>query len=281
MNRMTPHLELRSMSLVCGHTLIEVLTAVSILAVMMVLMYEMVEGIFKATRNQNHGIESVAAGRRVLDVMTGDLQNGLFNESSTLIAPTNAASTNLFALLTNRRGSNSASTPRFLAVSYALNGSNQVIRSYASIGYGSVNSLSTPLTIPTAPSVPLAKGVLAVQVRAVTANTNYPLSGVTSSNWGVTGSYNGRVVPSGYNAIVANSTGFARRLTNCTQAIEVWIAVVNEQDYALLKSSGKLAPLVASLEGDPTRWRSLIDARAIPAHVKSAIHIQKKTIPLP
>ncbi len=265
----------------CGHTLTEVLTAVGILAVMLVLMYEMVEGIFKATRNQNHGIESVAAGRRVLDVMTGDLQNGLFTESSTLIAPTNAASTSLFALVTNRRGSNSASTPRFLAVSYALNGSNQVVRSYGSISYGTVSSLFTPLTILEAPTVPLAKGVLAVQARAVTANTNYPLSGVTSSNWGVTGSYNGRVVPSGYNAIVANSSGFARRLTNCTQAVEVWIAVVDEQDYVLLKSSGKLAPLVASLVGDPTRWRSLIDARAIPAQVKSAIHIQKKTIPLP
>ncbi|MCE9543199.1 MAG: prepilin-type N-terminal cleavage/methylation domain-containing protein [Verrucomicrobia bacterium] len=264
-----------------GHTLIEVLVAVGILAMMLVLMYEMVDGIFHATRNQSNGMECVATGRRALDVMTIDLQNGLFNGNSTLIAPTNASETNIFALVTNRRGSNSSSTPRFLAVSYSLNGSNQVVRSYGSIGFGVMSSLSSSLTMPASPSIPLAKGVLAVKALAVTDSTNYLLSGVASSNWAVTGSYNGHAVPSGYNAIVADSAGFSIGLTNCTHAIEVWIAVVDEQDYGLLKSSGKLAPLVASLGSDPTAWRAQVDAWTIPADVKSGIHIQKKTIPLP
>lgn len=269
----------RSRSLSKGHTLIEVLAAVGILAMMLVLMYEMVEGIFHATRNQSHGMECVATGRRALDVMTIDLQNGLFNGNTTLIAPSSPGS-NLFALVTNRRGSNSSSTPRFLAVSYSLNGSNQVVRSYGSIGFGALSSLSSSLTIPAAPSVPLAKGVLAVKALAVTDSTSYPLSGMASSNWAVTDSYNGHAVPSGYNAIVADSAGFSRGLTNCTHAIEVWIAVVDEQGYGLLKSSGKLASLVP-LGSDPTAWRVQVDAWTIPADVKSGIHIQKKTIPLP
>lgn len=257
------------------------LAAVAILAMMLVLMYQMVEGIFHATRKQSRGMECVATGRLALDVMTSDLENGLFNENSTLIAPTNASATNLFALLCNRRSSNATSIPRFLAVNYSLNGSNQLVRSYGSVGFGLVSTLSSALTIPTAPSVPLAKGVLAVKALAITDSTNYPLSGMASSNWAVTGSYNGHSVPSGYNAIVVDSAGFSSRWTNCTHAIEVWIAVVDDDDYGILKGSGKLAPLVASLGSDPTGWRAQVDAWSIPADVKSGIHIQKKTIPLP
>jgi type II secretory pathway component PulJ len=263
-----------------AYTLVEMLTAVSVLALMLVMMFQVIDGIFRASRRQNREMESVATGRRALDVMTIDLQNALFTGNATLLAPSSPES-NLFAMLSTRRGENSAGTPRFLAVSYSLDDSNQIIRSYGPVDYQATNLFIATLQAPVNTSLPLAKGVLALQARAVTDSTNYPLSGPSSSNWASAGSYNGYTIPSGYNAILAHSEGLARGLTNCTLAIEVWIAVVDDQNYALLKSSGKLASLCASLGEDPSLWRVQVDALTIPSDIKSGVRIQKKTIPLP
>jgi len=40
-----------------------------------VMMFQVIDGIFRASRRQNREMESVATGRRALDVMTIDLQN--------------------------------------------------------------------------------------------------------------------------------------------------------------------------------------------------------------
>jgi len=196
------------------------------------------------------------------------------------MAPTSPES-NLFAMLSTRRGENSAGTPRFLAVSYSLDDSNQIIRSYGPVDYQATNLFIATLQAPVNTSLPLAKGVLALQARAVTDSTNYPLSGPSSSNWASAGSYNGYTIPSGYNAILAHSEGLARSLTNCTLAIEVWIAVVDYQNYTLLKSTGKLTPLCTALGTDPSSWRAQVNAQSIPPDIKSGVRIQKKTIPLP
>ena len=247
---------------------------------MLVLMFEVIDGTFRATRKQNRSMESVATGRQALDVMETDLENAVFNGNATLLAPSSPGS-NIFAMLVNRRGANSTEAPRFLAVSYSLNSSNQIIRSYGGVDYGSTNLMADTLSAPVNESLPLAKGVLAVQARAVTDSTNYPLSGTASPNWATTESYNGSAVPTGYNAILAHSLGLARGLTNCTQAIEIWVAVVNIQDYTLLRNSGKLSPLIASFGTDPSAWRAQVDAQQIPADIKSGVRIQKKTVSLP
>ena len=283
MRTFTPSLSLlsgRKRSALRAYTLLETLTAVSILALMLVLMFQVTDGIFHASRRQNREMEAVATGRRALDVMTVDLQNALFTGNATLLAPSSPGS-NLFAVLATRIGANSSETPRFLAVSYSLNGSNQIIRSYGPVDYGATNLFIATLQAPVNECLPLASGVLALQARAVTESTNYALSGPASSNWATTGSYNSYTIPSGQNAILAHSAGLARGLTNCTQAIEIWIAVVDGQNYALLKSAGKLAPLSAALGSDPSTWRAQVDAQSIPPDIKSGIRIQKKTIPLP
>ena len=270
----------RKLSSLRAYTLLETLTAVSILALMLVMMFQVTDGIFRASRRQNRDMESVATGRRALDVMTIDLQNAIFTGNATLLAPSSPGS-NLFAVLATRVGANSSETPRYLAVSYSLNSSNQIIRSYGPVDYGATNLFIATLQAPVNESLPLASGVLALQARAVTESTNYPLSGPSSSNWASTDSYNGYTIPSGYNAILAHSAGLARGLTNCTLAIEVWIAVVDYQNYTLLKSTGKLTPLCTALGTDPSSWRAQVNAQSIPPDIKSGVRIQKKTIPLP
>ena len=131
--------------------------------------------------------------------------------------------------------------------------------------------------------LPLAKGVLGIQACALTGSGSYPLSSSVSPNWAVTGSYNGCPVPPGYNALLTDSSTFTKGLTNCTQAIEVWIAIVGDQDYDNLRKLGKIPLLVAALtnQTNPATWRAQVDILSIPTDLKSSIRIHKKIIPLP
>jgi type II secretory pathway pseudopilin PulG len=263
-----------------GHTLIEVLVAVSVLALLVVLIFQVIENIFTATRSQNHAIEAVGSGRRLLDVMTVDLQHAVVSREATLLAPvTNGAV--IVSFLTTRRGPVSTNSSRFLAVTYSLNASNQVVRSYGMVGFARTNLLAATLNVATNSSVPLAIGVLGLDLRAVTESTNYPVSSASSSNWAVTNSYNGLSVPAGFNALVPSSCGFAKGLTNTTRAIEVTAAVVDDQNRALLQSQNDLNAVKALLTADPSTWRASLDHASIPSQTKSGIRILKKTITLP
>lgn len=276
---MTAHHSSSGRSRLAAHTLIEVLTAVAVLALMLVLIFQVIQGIFDATHSQSQGIEAVSSGRRVLDVMTVDLENALINGDTTLLAPSGGGST-LFSLLANRRGASGQSS-RFLAVSYALDGSNQVVRSYGSVGFSSSNLMSAMISAPAPPPVPLARNVLAIEALAVTDTTNYPLSGTAVPNWAVTGSYNGHVVPAGFNALISKGAGFVQGLTNCTRSLDVWVAVTDEQTCSVLKSTGKLPSLLSGLGNDPTLWRSLLSSSLVPRDCRHAIRVMSKTIPLP
>jgi type II secretory pathway pseudopilin PulG len=263
-----------------GHTLVEVMVAVGVLALMVVLIFQVIEEVLTATRTQNQGIEAVSSARRLLDVMTIDLQNAVIGGDATVVAPS-LGGTNLFALISNRRGAASTNATRFLAVSYSLNDSNQVIRSYGSVGFARTNLLSAALNASTNASIPLASGVLGIQVRALTDSADYPLSGSVSPNWAVTGKYRGHPVPPGYNAIVTRASGFSAGLTNCTRAIEVTVAIADEATCGILKSSGNLGTVTSALSGDSSGWRGAVDVLDLPGCHKSAIRIIEKTIPLP
>jgi hypothetical protein len=245
-----------------------------------VLIFQVIEEVLTATRTQNQGIEAVSSARRLLDVMTIDLQNAVIGGDATLVAPSTGA-TNLFALVSNRRGAVSTNATRFLAVSYSLNDSNQVVRYYGSVGFARTNLLSAALTASTNTSIPQASGVLGIQVRAVTDSTNYPFSSPVSPNWAVTGRYRGNPIPPGYNAIVTRASGFAARMTNCTRAVEISVAVTDEATCGILKSSGGLGAVTSALLGDSSEWRGTVDGLLIPGRLKSAVRIIKKTIPLP
>lgn len=263
-----------------GHTLIEVLVAVTVLALLVVLIFQVIENIFTATRSQNHAIEAIGSGRRLLDVMTVDLQHAVLSGEATLLAPvTNGAV--VVSFLTTRRGPVSTNSSRFLAVTYSLNASNQVVRSYGTVGFARTNLLAATLNVATNYSVPLAIGVLGLDLRAVTELTNYPVSSAASSNWAVTNSYNGLSVPAGYNALVPSSCGFAKGLANTTRAIEVTAAVVDDQNRALLQSQNDLNAVKALLTADPSTWRASLDHASIASQTKSGIRILKKTITLP
>lgn len=260
-------------------TLVELLTAMAVLALILVMMLQVVNGLMQSTRTQNQQMDSGATARRALDVIATDLNNAVLGEGATILAPSNGTGSNLFALLTSRRGGNGAANHRFLAVSYSTNSGSQLIRSYGSTSFGETNMLTAATN--TAPSTePLARGILGVQARAIAEGTNsYALDSAATNNW-ATNNYNGITPPPGYKAIITRAPSFSAGLTNRTRAIEIWIAAVDDQNYKLLDGANMVATVRGLLGADPAAWRSTIDAAAIPSQAKSGIRILNKTIPV-
>jgi type II secretory pathway component PulJ len=162
---------------VAAFTLVELLTATAIMALVLVLLLQILNGILDSTRVQNQQMEAVGSARRVMDVIASDLRNAVISENSSILIPT-AGSSNSFALLAARRGTNGATGHRYLAVRYSTNSSNQIIRSYGSSTFSGTNPLADAASAATiTPVEPLARGILAFQARILADGTNaYPLN---------------------------------------------------------------------------------------------------------
>ena len=267
-------------------SLIEVLVAAAVLSMLLVLMFQIVNGILQSTNTQNQQMEAVAGARRVLDVLSADLQHAVVGEDTAILVGSTAENPTNLAFLTTRRGPSRSTGHRFLAVSYATNGSNQIIRNYDTVDFQKKGLLDATTNV-LSNSI-LASGILAFQARAVTDNTNYGFTNAPEPNWASTNtddsglpSYNGHSGVPGFNVLITGSPNFASGFTNKTHAIEVWIASVDEKDFSILTNSGKLANLQGVFSGDPAGWREIVDAADIPGKVKSGIRILNKTIPVP
>ena len=267
-----------------GHTLPELLVAMAVLCLLVVLIFQVIEEVLHVTNTQEQKIEATASGRRLLDVMSVDLENAVIGSDATVIAPISATNV-ILAMLCNRRAPSSASASRFLAVKYTIDSSSKVYRSYGSVGFSRTNLMAASLNASTNPAtnaaIPLASGILAAQARAYTASTNYAVSSSASPNWALTNSYRGHAIPTGYNALVTASSGYGASLTNCTRSLEISVASVDSADYGLIVSSGNLPAVKTALAGDPIGWKVALDNLAIAPRIKSAIRILQKTTPLP
>ncbi len=268
-----------------GHTMPELLVAVAVLALLVLLIFQATEEVLHVTNSQEKKIQAVASARRLLDVISVDLENAAIGPDATVIAPSVPDNNVVLAMLCNRRAPSSSTASRFLAVKYSLDSSNRIYRYYGAVGFSQTNlmdaSLNASTNPPAAAAVPLAAGILAIRATVYTAATNYPVSSDEPSGWAVSGSYRGNAVPPGYNALVTASSGSGAALTNCTKALEISVAAVDSADYALIRSSGYLASVKSALAGDPSAWRVAVDSISMPSRFKSGIRILQKTTPLP
>lgn len=262
-------------------TLIELLTAMAVLAVILVMMLQVTNGVLQSTRAQNQQLDSVATARRALDIMVSDLELASLGDQTSILTST-PAGTNLFAALTSRRGpGDSPANHRFLAVRYNMDTNNRVFRAYGSVNFNSPDLLSRTVSgTTTTPSEPLASGILALQIFALTEDGDRQSAfGTASPSW-ATNNYGGQAVPGGWQALVTGRAAWAASLTNRTRALEIWIAALDPRSYELLEKSGKLNTARAALSGTPSGWREQFDAAEIPPPTKSALRVLNRTIPL-
>ena len=243
----------------------------------MVMLQQVVSGILQSTRMQTRQMQSVEYARRALDAMDADLRKAVVGDNAAVLV---AASEPKLAFLTQRRGTNGATGHRFLAVTYATNAAQQLVRGYASVDFGKTDLLAA-CTNAAASSV-VADGIIGFKINVVTCPGAEKASTATPSpNW-ATNNYNGAAVPAGFNALVTPSPAFASGLTNRARTLRVWIAAVDDQNLDLLSNTSLLNTALAAIAGeaDPAKWRAAIDASSIPPQTKSGIRILTKTIPL-
>lgn len=271
-------------------TLLEVLTATAVLALSLVMMFQVTEGIQRSTRLQNQQMDSVATARRALDVIVTDLQTAVTGRHGTLLGNTTASGETRLAALTARRGPAGVTGHRFLAVHYSLDTNGSLWRPYRSVTFSETNLLDAAAQSPPAPAPPaqpLARGILALRFFAVTQNGqkfDIQTPAAPGAGWAATASFNNLPVPAGWQALqtaasdpLASSAVAGQRVA----ALEIWLAAVDPQSLDLLQSAGKVPDARAALAGPPAGWRQAFDTANIPSPAKSALRILNRTVPLP
>ena len=241
----------------------------AVLALILALLLQVVNGILQSTKTQSQQMDSVGTARRMLDVIEADLSKAVVGENAAIFV--NASSPGL-AFLTARRGPTGTTGHRFLAVQYGLTNTTQLSRSYGSFGFANTNLLLD--TVSTSGSSVLADGILGFQIRVLTSSSNYASTSTPSGNW-ATNNYNNTPGPTGWNALITGSPSFASGLTNRARALQIWVAAVDQQSLHLAANA------TATFGADPTAWQSSLDSSSLPAPVKSSTRILTKTIPLP
>jgi prepilin-type N-terminal cleavage/methylation domain-containing protein len=255
-----------------GFSLIELLTAMAVLALILVMLMQVVNGILQSTQTQSQQIESVETARRMLDIIETDLSLAVVGENAAVLVKSDADSHGL-ALLSDRRGP--VDPHRFLAVRYDLDDATQLSRSYGSVGFTDTDLLGSTVNTPNT-SI-LSDGILAFQIRVNTGNGSYSATDTASVNW-ATNNYNGGSTPTGWKALITESPAFASGLSNRAKAIQIWVAAVDSQNLSLIDTNS----IGAIFGPDPTSWRAAVDSAAdLPPRVKAGIRILNKTVPLP
>lgn len=268
-------------------TLLEVLTSTAVLAIVLVMMFQVTDGIQRSTRLQNQQMDSVAAARRALDVIVADLQTAVIGPFSALLGNTTASSGAKFAVLTSRRGPSGAAGHRFLSARYSHTPAGELWRAYNSVSFnGTANLLAAAAAEPAAANQPLAEGVLAFRCFAVTrsgAKFDITIPAGSGAEWAAQSDYNGLAVPGGWQAVVTASSQPLSQQSGAdfVTALEVWVAAVDPQTLDLLQTTGALASAQSALAGAPAVWRQTFDTAALPASAKSALRILNRTVPLP
>jgi prepilin-type N-terminal cleavage/methylation domain-containing protein len=266
-----------------GFSLLEILVAMAVLALVMAVTAQIMNGLLGSVSVQSRQMDAVAAARRAVDIMATDLQHAEIGNGTSILVPMQAGA-DLLALLALRRGPVDAGDHRHLALRYSTNGDGQLFRSYGSVGFGGPGStFDAALAGATyTPPYPLSDGILAVSMHALADGTNRHHVGTAaaSENW-ATDDYNGVPVPAGWLALLTRGPHFGRGLTNRARALEIWVAATSTQGYDLLESLGKTATVRGALGEDVHRWQENLDAADIPPAAKQNIRIINRTIPLP
>ena len=272
----------------------------AVLVLLMVMMVQISNGILTSTRIQNQQLDSVASARRAIDILTKDISTAIVGTSSTILVRPLTPGQDFIAMVCQRLGPTSANldTYRFLAVQYSMDSSGQLFRKYNAVNFPTSSTSPNLLTSATisnpTPPIPLASGLLGFSLRILTTDTSTATSSIrllsdsASPSWAVPNTsdttYNGLTVPSGWKALVPPGATFVTQPTRTSRAIEIWVAAIEPQTYALLESSGQLSAaqgVFSNPSTSPHDWRTAFDAADVPASAKSALRIINKTVPLP
>ncbi len=146
-------------------TILELLVATAVMALMLVLLLQITNHTMQASKMATQQMDATQSARQALDVLSSDIAHAVLTGGATILTQDSGGAPAL-AFLTSGRGPDTAAAPsRFLAVSYQLV-VNQLQRGYKAIGWSSPylldEAVATPIATATLPSGILQFSVLAI-----------------------------------------------------------------------------------------------------------------------
>lgn len=265
-----------------GFTILEILVATAVLALMLVAVLEIAGHTTLVARMAGSKLSAEQSVRSALDAMERDVREAVISPRVTLLVRT-AGSSPEMAFLARGRGPNT--TPvRFLGVCYHWNSAGQLIRGYAAVDEAATNLLAAAENASASPDQPvLAENILQVAFVAILDDgTRRQLTNSVSGSWNASGSvlYGEQMVPAGWTALVP---AIPTLPVSGPRVSALLVAMVGtDLKGSALLSSAQRALFAQSSGVDPVSdWETIAESSSLPAPVRSSLSIQSKMIPLP
>lgn len=252
-------------------TLIELLAAMAVLALVLAFLVQLASQTMTATRSSHQQMEASQQGRIVLDSLSADLANLVAQNGLGILAKETGGNVEL-AFLTRSRGPKGSPT-RFLAVAYVLNG-NDLQRQTFPIDWDTVVLPDTALLAVTSPSSisVLASGILRFNATATLDDGDIvTLSGLPASAKQTNGSAFVQLVPS-----IPPVSSLLPKVASLTVAV----APLSEKNLQL---AGDMAVKLGDLENGKTAlavWSSSIalgKLASLPAPAVAGLQLSQQT----
>lgn len=265
-----------------GFSLLEVMAAVAVLALMLALLTQLSSSTMRATTVTMKQIEATRSARAVLDTLSEDLAALVTsNDAASLFIKTDGADSRL-VFVTLRRGPQ-GSNARFIAVDYALQ-NGTVTRTVSPLAWNAVDFATAAFATNTlADTSVLAEGI--VRFEAVLNLDNGDTRTLADPGSWKAAEWNGTALPADFYAIHL-SRDEPDSVQPKVAGLTVAIAALDMGSYRLPNTdqiAAKLPPAVANQTPLDT-WKIAMtpgSMTGIPEVAVAALRILQRTYPLP
>jgi len=212
-------------------TLLEILVAMGVLALVLGFLLQISNGTVLATRAGNHRLEARTQARMMLEALAQDWQRQV--EGFGAAALVHPAGDPAIALLVESRGYEAGS--RFVAVTYALSGGGEIRQCVESVPW-SVEHLASALGTDENATV-ISRGILRLDL-LLTLSDGRRVPALQEGEW-LSGTVEGTALPTGYRAL--RRSGAVRVV-----ALTLTVASVSPSAHGQLTDAGELATVLAA-----------------------------------
>lgn len=268
-----------------GFTLVELLVAMAITALMLALLTQISGHTLQSIRISRQHLDATQCTRVVLDALESDLSNLIAENGLTAVVAQDASDNTRLAFLTRGRGpDNSGSDPsRFLAVGYALSG-NEMQRKLFPVTWN-VHDLMGAVTgvFASTTSNAFGKSIVRFEVSAILdSGTTVSLS--QTGTW-KTDTVNGQTIASPFSALMLHNYLATTDTALHIRSLVVAVAALDEQSINLpnAKNIGSSLPSPSGSQTPMDAWNAALASGAIdhyPPPAQAALHFDQRTFQL-
>ena len=266
-------------------TLVELLAAMAVLALMLAMILQITGNTLQATRISRQEMDASQQSRTVLDALEADLSNRVTQADLTALAAEDTSHNSQLVFLTNGRSPNVAgqAPARFVAVNYQLTGTT-LQRRTATVAWTTTQSMvdaALAATAKTATITNLANGILRFEAVAVLDDgTISPLS--QAGNW-QTSTVNAETIPTPFFGLVLETSALTDRRV---RSLVVGVATLDGQTLNLPGAQNIVALLTAPAAGQTPYgvWSQVVATpgglASAPAPARAALRIEQRSYAL-